>query len=128
MEENQGRDGTEDTEGVGDDVVGLADDRLYRCLVARPRRRLLYYLLDAEGTIVEEIAEVLTGWAGTEQGGMATVDEYEQVLLSLRHAHLPTLADAGLVTYDPDDGTVGFGEMTESARDLLRRSTATEKM
>ncbi|MEF8785073.1 MAG: transcriptional regulator [Haloarculaceae archaeon] len=123
MSENQKGEGSEHT---GGSVAGLADDRLYRSLAARPRRRLLYYLLDADEATVEELAEVLVGWEATESGGMATTAEYEQMLTALRHSHLPALEDANLVTYDPDDGTVTTGEMADGVRDLLERSIAAE--
>lgn len=112
---------------VGDDAVGLADDRLYRSIAARPRRRLLYYLLDTGETSVGELAEVLVGWNTTEAGGMAMTEDHERMVAALRHAHLPALEDANLVTYDPVDGTVAVGEIAESVRDLLERSIAAEQ-
>ncbi|WP_340100139.1 DUF7344 domain-containing protein [Salinibaculum salinum] len=126
MSENQRGEGSEHTREAGDSVAGLADDRLYRSIAARPRRRLLYYLLDTGETTVGELAEVLVGWEATESGGMATREEYEQMAISLRHSHLPVLADANLVTYDPADGTMTNGEIAESVRNLLERSIAAE--
>ena len=126
MSENQKEEGSEHTGETGDSVAGLADDRLYRSLAARPRRRLLYYLLDTDEATVEELAAVLVGWEATESGGMATTAEHERMVTSLRHSHLPALAETNLVTYDPDDGTVTTGEIADSVRDLLGRSIAAE--
>lgn len=126
MEENQQPEtdeGGESEEGA----VGLADDRLYRCLAAQSRRRLLYYLLDTEEATVEELAEVLTGWDATEQGGMSTADDYKHVEISLRHTHLPALADAALVSHDPSTEAVTISEIDDSVAELLERSIAAEK-
>jgi|AntRauTorcE11898_2_1112593.scaffolds.fasta_scaffold19123_2 DNA-binding transcriptional ArsR family regulator len=127
MSENHKGEGSEHTGEAEDSIAGLADDRLYRSIAARPRRRLLSYLLDSDEATVEELAEVLVGWDMTESGGMATTEEYERVVALLRHSHLPTLAEANLVTYDPGDGTVTVGEIAESVRDLLERSIAAEQ-
>ena len=55
----------------------------------------------------------------------AETDDFEEfrteVQHSLRNVHLPKLADAGIVTYDPDlgDGVVDEGPEFETAVDFL---------
>ena len=127
MGKNQEQKKDRRTERVGDNALGLADDRLYRSIAARPRRRLLYYLFDADEATVEELAEVPVGWNATEEGELATTEDYERMVVSLKHTHLPALADTDLVTYDPARGTVATGEVADSVRDLVERSTAAEQ-
>lgn len=127
MGTNRNREEDERADGTGDDALGLADDRLYRSIAARPRRRLLYYLLDTGETTVRELAEVLVGWDATEAGELATTEDYERMVASLKHSHLPALADAALVTYDAVEGAVRVGEIPDSVRNLLERSIAAEQ-
>lgn len=110
----------------GRTVPGLADDALYRVLAARPRRRLLHYLRDAEASTVDELAAVLVGWDRTEQGGMATEEEYRRMVISLQHTHLPALADAGLVEYDTDTGAVRAVPLDSPVAELLAHSVMSE--
>nr|WP_135854561.1 hypothetical protein [Halorussus salinus] len=55
----------------------------------------------------------------------AETDDFEEFRTelehSLRHVHLPKLAEAGIVTYDPDlgDGVVDEGPEFETAVDFL---------
>ena len=126
MEKNQEQGGAERGERTGRRAPGLEDDRLYRALASRPRRRLLYYLSDIERATVDELADVLVGWETSQRGGMATEAARDRTETELRHSHLPTLADAGLVTYDRQTGRVECAPLDTAVSDLLTRSVAAE--
>lgn len=104
---------------------GLADDRLYRALASRPRRRLLYYLLDSAEASVEELAEMLLGWEAS--GERTQAQQYDRTIISLRHTHLPALADAGLLAYDPSTATATIRKLDDNVVELVERSIAAEK-
>lgn len=70
MKENGSR--TDETRG---EPFRTSDDRFYRALASRERRRLLYVLLHGEERSVEETATVLLGWDVTESEGVGDPDE-----------------------------------------------------
>lgn len=116
---------TEDVQrGVagGDSPPRLADDQFYRALASTHRRRLLYYLLETTESTVEELASVLGGWEVTTGGTMQTPADRSELRLELMHVHLPRLADAGLIAYDPDEGTVELEPLHPRVADLVRGS------
>ncbi|MFW6017729.1 MAG: DUF7344 domain-containing protein [Halapricum sp.] len=105
----------------------LAEDRFYHALSSAHRRRLLYYLLDAEEATVEELATVLTGWDATETGTLSTPDDRTQHRLALVHIHLPLLDTAGLAAWDRESGTVRLESLEPPVRDIVRRSVESER-
>ncbi|WP_336136477.1 DUF7344 domain-containing protein [Natronomonas amylolytica] len=100
----------------------LSDDRLYRALASTQRRRLLCFLLDTDETTVDELATVLTGWTASERGTMGTEEDREQLVMALRHVHLPLLTDVGLVNYDRKSGTVDIEPLVPDVSELIRES------
>ncbi len=104
----------------------LSDDELYRALSARRRRRLLYLLLVEDVATIDKIATVLAGWDATETGTMVTPDERTEIMLELRHVHLPRLAEAGFVAVDSDDDTVELLPLDDAVVDLICQSVESE--
>lgn len=77
-------------------------------LLADSRRRVVLYALRGHETVaVDELVEAIL----RDEGTTATEQERERVLASLYHKHLPKLADAGVIDYDFEDGTVAPAEM-----------------
>jgi len=86
-----------------DDVSAAFD------LLSNSRRRgVLYAVERGEETTVEELADRISSWLGDAH-------DASSVRLSLVHTHLPRLADAGVVEYDRERGTV---ELAGGASDL----------
>jgi len=75
------------------------------------RRGVLYAAERGEQTTVEELAERISTWLSDGEGARRD----SSVRLSLIHTHLPKLADAGVVEYDRERGTV---ELAGGATDL----------
>jgi len=74
---------------------------LYRLLQRQRRRHLVAHLLDVgpQGTTVEEAAAALSEASSVEA-------PERRVAVTLVHAHLPKLDDAGVVDYDRASGHV----------------------
>lgn len=81
-------------------------------LLADPHRRYVLYYLTKESEVVdlETLAAAIANWDG---GPTATgrSDNREAIATGLYHTHLPKLADAGLITFDADTGSI---ELTET--------------
>lgn len=106
----------------GEPPPRFADDRFFRALASRRRRRALRYLLEENDTTVEEIATVLSGWEATTTATMQTPADRSEIRIDLTHNHLPRLADAGLVEYDRDTGSVRLASLHPQVAALIRRS------
>jgi len=122
----EGEKSTDERDRDGCDLPLLADDEFYRTLVARPRRRVLAYLLECERSTVAELADVICGCESSDPETVSP-DGHEQVRIALTHMHLPHLADAGLVTYDRETGRVALASLGGPVRRLVRRSIEVER-
>lgn len=100
----------------------LGEDRFYRAMAATQRRRLLYYLLETTESTVGELVSVLGGWEVATTGTMQRPADRTALRLRLVHVHLPRLADAGLVEYDPEEGSVRLEQLHPQVTALVRRS------
>ncbi|WP_246998114.1 DUF7344 domain-containing protein [Halosolutus gelatinilyticus] len=84
------------------------DERIIRLLAETRNRDILSILNDAARSLtVTDLAERLVARGDT---GIDAADEnaLERVVLSLHHKTLPTLDDAGLVSYDPAENVVSY--------------------
>ncbi|WP_327053882.1 DUF7344 domain-containing protein [Halomicrococcus gelatinilyticus] len=81
----------------------LAPDHLFD-LFASERRRILLAVLHERSPPLSsaELAEAVAA----READDAPRDLVERVQVSLHHAHLPKLSDAGLVSYDPAQSVV----------------------
>lgn len=126
MTESPDRSESTDLPRVGSSAPGLADDRLYRALASRRRRRILYFLLDRRDCSVEEIVTVLAGWRVAETGRMSSPADRQTISVGVRHTDLPLLVDVGLVTRDADDDTVRINPLDAPVVDLILESIEIE--
>ncbi|WP_436929521.1 ArsR/SmtB family transcription factor [Halosimplex halobium] len=72
--------------------------------VADPKRRkILRYLRDTDEEVisVEELTDALAA-------DRSAATDRDQLHISNQHVHLPKLADAGVVAFDPRSGTVRY--------------------
>lgn len=85
-------------------------DRVFEGIATERSRRVLYSLADTEvGTIdglVEEVVEREVGLPAE----MTSEERRKHIRTDLIHTHLPRLADLEIVEYDPDEGTVDYGD------------------
>jgi len=85
-------------------ITGTGRDELFGALAHRQRRRVLAVLRSAEGTLtLTDLALELA-----RRDGDGPVEGIDELRVSLYHQHLPKLASAGLVAFDPDAETVAL--------------------
>ena len=89
-------------------------------LLSNARRRGVLYAVSRSGPVtVAELAERIAAW----QDGNHSPKE---VRTSLVHAHLPKLADAGVVDYDHERGIVEPAEGADDLEPYLEKTAETE--
>jgi len=98
---------TESSPSSSSDALLSRTDTVVAALANHRRRAVLTYLQQAQsGTAtIEELASFVTEHEDEQSSTPPDTDE-QNVTVSLHHAHLPKLADADLITYDPDRGRV----------------------
>lgn len=106
----------------------LAESQFYQALTSPHRRRLLFYLLENKESTVEELASVLSGWEATTTGTMQTSADRSAIRFQLLHNHLPRLADAGLIEYDAQAGTVQREPLHRRVTAIIRQSVEAERL
>jgi len=91
-------------------------DGVFKALASSKRRRLLAALPSHSAMTLDDLTDILVGWQSTADGP-AGPDEWAKVKIELVHAHLPLLADAGLVTYEDEE--VARAEYPEPVEELV---------
>jgi hypothetical protein len=85
------------------DVEGALDE-MYRSLVNERRRIVLCVLTrTSESITVDELTEAVTRQERPDDAEQPQTELKQRVRISLYHNHLPTLADRGLIKFDPDE-------------------------
>lgn len=98
----------------------LSIDTLFATLSDARRRYVIHYLLDREDGVADvgTLAERIAAWERATDRRDAPV---EDVIVDLHHAHLPLLADVGLVEYDQRSGAVRYRDR-RPVRDCFERT------
>ncbi|WP_226005549.1 DUF7344 domain-containing protein [Natrinema salinisoli] len=80
-------------------------------LLTHPYRRYaLYYLTrESETVSIDTLAAAIATWDGDHTGTEPSTDSRD-VEAALHHAHIPKLADAGIVLFDVNGGTIELEE------------------
>ncbi|WP_227133085.1 DUF7344 domain-containing protein [Halorubellus salinus] len=103
---------------------GGLDAETHRALGSTVRRRVLDLVLDdprewSRGELATELVE----WDRTATGASAQPPSRDHLLLVLHHDHLPRLDDAGLLSYDPEDGIVSPEPVDDAVVRAVRQAT-----
>lgn len=102
--------------------MGTLDD-LFDCLAVGERRTVCRFLLsrdDGTATVEELVVHVATENRVDGDRSVGDQNYRREVATALRHRHLPMLADADLVAYDPDHPVVAAGTELSDAEPILR--------
>lgn len=99
--------------------------RIFRIFSNERRRYALYALSQAnEPVSIEELADQVQHWETIDDDDAP--DEYEDVIIALKHHHLPKAAQAEYIEYDREENEIRIsGEPTEF-RIILTVSEAIE--
>ncbi|WP_152529801.1 DUF7344 domain-containing protein [Candidatus Halobonum tyrrellensis] len=102
----------------GDENSYVERDEIYTLLSNRRRRNVIHSLLDdgPESTI-GELATLLAAWENGCPPDEVTSKQRKRVYTALRQTHLPKLAEAGVLAYDEDRGSV---ELTPAGSELRK--------
>jgi DNA-binding transcriptional ArsR family regulator len=84
----------------------LTPDTVFSVLSNERRRQVLRHLHDSEASNVRELSQQLAAWENDVSPEAVTYKQRKRVYTSLHQTHLPALAEAGVVDYDRDRGTV----------------------
>ncbi|WP_142858768.1 DUF7344 domain-containing protein [Salinigranum halophilum] len=96
---------------LGDDPTPteLTQDTVFSVLSNERRRRVLRFLNEERaGSDIRELSTQLAAWENDVPPEAITYKQRKRVYTSLHQTHLPALADAGVVDYDRDRGTVSL--------------------
>ena len=97
---------------AGEGVEALDRETVFHILSNRRRRYVLHYLKGHGGeSDLRSLSERIAAWENDREEADVTPKERKRVYTALHQSHLPRLARAGVVRYDPDRGTV---ELTEA--------------
>lgn len=85
-------------------------NRLFEVLTDHRRRYVLYYLDETDNEVVslDELTEQLCYWEREwdDQMDKPRSKHEEDIRIDLHHAHLPQMADSGVIEYDARSETV----------------------
>lgn len=107
--------------------IQFCDDEFYRALASSTRRRILFHLIETTQTTIEELATFLTGWELSTIKTLQQSGEHNDVLINLHHHHLPRLANAGLIEYQSEDGSVTLRSLHPQVKEIIRHSIVIEQ-
>lgn len=82
-------------------------DDVFQLLYRERRRYALYYLKEAGRPVsVDELAEEIAEWESGPSSNTEEHGEFEDVVLTLEHQHLPRAAEAAFIEYEPEESVV----------------------
>lgn len=96
------------TETEEDSVTRLSKDQAFHLLQNARRRAVLRYILDhdEDSYVMRNVAEAVAAWEHDTTVRQLDSDERQRVYIALYQSHLPKLADAGVIEYERNRGTI----------------------
>jgi DNA-binding transcriptional ArsR family regulator len=103
----------------------LTKDTVFSVLSNQRRRRVLRCLRDEpDGSNIRELSRRIAAWENEVPVDEVTYKQRKRVYTSLHQTHLPKLADAHVIDYDRDRGTVALTDHAATLDDFLTASDA----
>lgn len=116
---------------MGDGTEGTATgslerDRIHELLIAEHRRYLLS-CLDNHGALpLSDLADEIAYQIHDAPEDEIPEEKVNQAYDSLWHAHIPKLADANIISYDPDEDVVELAENADVAIQFMSDDVRTD--
>lgn len=93
--------------GLQRESDSLSEEEVFDLLSSSRRRRVLRRLTrDREPVDLQRLADEIAAAENEKEVDQLTDQERKRVYVSLYQTHVPAMADAGVVDYDPDSGTI----------------------
>jgi hypothetical protein len=94
---------------------------VYDALSNTRRRHVIHCVLREEGSVeLAELSRTIAAWENDVATEAVTAKQRKRVYTALRQVHLPKLDEAGIVSFDPDRGTVEATAATSNVEAYLR--------
>lgn len=113
-------------QSIGSDGGGNPVDRAARALADPTRRIALYHLIGEKIATVESLAERICARGTDTDREDVPADSIRAVKTSLRHNHLPRLADLGVVDFDPRAGHVRLADLPREFEQFVELARSVE--
>lgn len=94
-------------------------ERICEAMSHPTRRALLRLLRTVETTTARAAADDLVEARERESDEVARPETPERVEIMLYHVHLPKMADAGVIDYAPEAGTIRTNDTTDVIHEVL---------
>lgn len=103
------------SETASTESTDISREEIFTVLSNRRRRRVLEYLEAHDGRRVDlrTLVDTLAEWEYGESTEAPSWKERKRVYTALRQSHLPKLAEAGAIEYDPSRGEVELTDDTQ---------------
>lgn len=100
-------------------------DHVYEALAHSRRRYLCYTLLEDTEWSLDELSRKVAAYENDVSEGSVAPDQHERVYVSLYHAHVPKLADDGVITFDESTEKITAAENAQQVLAALEGIGAT---
>lgn len=95
---------------ASDESTSLSKDVIFDIIKNRRRRLVLDFLRNRQTTTLPDLAEHVAAVENEKEIRRLTSSERKRVYVGLYQCHLPKLADAGVIDYNPDRKTIELRE------------------
>jgi len=94
---------------------------VYDALSNTRRRHVIHCILQEEGRVeLADLSRTIAAWENDVAAEAVTAKQRKRVYTALRQVHLPKLDETGIVSFDPDRGTVEATGATTNVEAYLR--------
>lgn len=115
---------TRDADATGRTNRDLPTTTIFELLANHRRQLALQYLTSKVGAVpLRELADQIALWEGEH-----TKERCERICTGLVHVHLPKLADAEIVRYDPNRETIELQETADQLTPFLDLAAPTDSL
>lgn len=103
-------------------------DEVFTLFSKERRRYVLYYLDQADGKVsIDELVEQIHNWETLSSHGSVPPDDYEDIVISLEHNHLPKIEDASHIEFQRENQQIRISGLSPESNILLSVSKAIEQ-
>lgn len=106
-------------------MEGLSE--IFDLLSKERRRYALYYLEKADRPVrIDELAKAINEWENGSSVSGFQEEEYDEVVLTLKHSHLPKAAEFEYIDYDTESNRIQISGSPPKFKAILHIAEAIE--